>query len=70
MVYLDLTPEGQGRVVAFVTGLPEWAGKRQESQFIQVASSFSEYIDKLYVDEEEIREELTAEPATQIIRPQ
>jgi cell wall assembly regulator SMI1 len=57
-VYLDLTPEGAGRIVAFVEGLPEWAGKRQKSQFVEVAASFSEYVDKLYVDEDEIRDEL------------
>jgi hypothetical protein len=34
VVYLDLSLEGNGRVVAFVTGLPEWTGLRTESGFI------------------------------------
>lgn len=50
IVYLDLSREGNGRVVAFVMGLPEWAGKRTESAFIEVASSFDEYVDKLRFD--------------------
>lgn len=40
VVYLDLTPEGNGRVVAFVEGLPECG-------LIELASSFDEYVDKL-----------------------
>ncbi len=44
-VFLDLTPEGKGRVVAFVHGLPPWAGPIQEDRFIELAPSFVEYID-------------------------
>jgi len=47
-VYLDLTEEGNGRVVAFVHGLPEWTGKPQEDRFIELAASFDEYLDLLY----------------------
>ena len=50
IVYLDLSSEGNGRVVAFVNGLPEWTGLRTESTFIEVASSFDEYVDKLQID--------------------
>jgi hypothetical protein len=50
IVYLDLSSAGNGRVVAFVEGLPEWTGKRSESAFIELASSFDEYVDKLRVD--------------------
>ena len=51
-VFLDLTVEGQGRVMAFVEGLPAWTGLRQGSAFIEVAPSFDAYIDRLYLDEE------------------
>lgn len=54
IVYLDLSQEGSGRVVAFVEGLPEWAGKRTESAFIELASSFDEYVDKLKIDLDDI----------------
>jgi hypothetical protein len=37
-------------VVAFVEGLPSWASKRTESAFIELASSFDEYVDKLKLD--------------------
>ena len=47
-VFLDLTEEGDGRVVAFIQGLPEWTGKAQEDQFVELAPSFGEYVDLLY----------------------
>lgn len=50
MVYLDLTSEGNGRVVAFVKGLPEWTGLRTESAFIELAATFEEYVSKLRLD--------------------
>jgi len=50
IVYLDLTEEGNGRVVAFVQGLPEWTGLRTESAFIELAATFDEYIRKLRID--------------------
>jgi hypothetical protein len=50
IVYLDLSPEGRGRVVAFVEGLPEWTGLRTQSGFIELASSFDEYVNILRID--------------------
>jgi cell wall assembly regulator SMI1 len=50
MVYLDLSPTGKGRVVAFVQGLPEWTGLQTESQFLELAASFDEYVSKLRSD--------------------
>ena len=50
VVYLDLSAQGRGRVVAFVEGLPEWAGLRTESAFVELASSFDEYVSKLRID--------------------
>ena len=58
MVYLDLTPEGNGSVVAFVQGLPEWTGLRTESAFIELADSFDEYVTKLRIDLEAIIDHL------------
>lgn len=58
IVYLDLTPQGNGRVVAFVEGLPAWAGKRTESAFIEIASSFDDYVNKLRVDIETVIDHL------------
>lgn len=49
--YLDLTPEGSGRVVVFLQGLPEWTGRSQDSRFVQVAPSFNAFLDSLRVDE-------------------
>ncbi|MCE9547334.1 MAG: SMI1/KNR4 family protein [Planctomycetia bacterium] len=50
ILYLDLSQEGRGRVIAFVEGLPEWAGLRTESAFVELASSFDEFIGKLRMD--------------------
>lgn len=52
VVYLDLSPAGAGRVVAFVHGLPAWTGLTQDSMFVEVASSFDNYVSKLRVDRE------------------
>lgn len=57
-LFLDLTEEGQGRIVAFLEGLPEWAGSREESEFVEVASSFEDFLISLRLDEEEIMEDL------------
>lgn len=54
IVYLDLSGEGRGRVVAFVEGLPEWTGLRNESAFIELAPSFDEYVANLRVDRENV----------------
>jgi len=53
IVFLDMSASGNGRVVAFVEGLPEWTGSRTESAFVELASSFDEYIDKLRIDRDE-----------------
>lgn len=50
ILYLDLSPEGRGRVVAFVTGLPDWAGSRSESALVELAPSFDAYVDSLRID--------------------
>ncbi len=50
MVFLDLSPSGNGRVVAFVEGLPAWAGLPTESAFVELAKSFDEYVAKLKID--------------------
>lgn len=47
---LDLSPEGHGRVVAYVEKLPEWAGLSANSGCIELASSFDEYVDRLRID--------------------
>jgi hypothetical protein len=53
-VYLDLTPEGAGRVVAFIHGMPPWTGLREEDSFVELAPSFSDYVDLLFdLDDED-----------------
>jgi hypothetical protein len=52
LVFLDLSSNGGGSVVGFIQGLPGWAGRRTESAFVKIASSFDEYVENLYLDRE------------------
>ena len=62
VVYLDLSPKGNGRVVALVTGLPEWANSRTKSAFIELTSSFDEYVAKLRIDRDVVIDQVLDEP--------
>ncbi len=57
-LFLDLTAEGGGRVVAFVDALPEWAGARA-SGLVVAASSFEDYLSRVEVTHEEVIETVT-----------
>lgn len=52
-VYLDLTQEGAGRVIAWVYGMPAWTGLRLDDGWVEVASDFDDYVSRLHLDEEE-----------------
>lgn len=54
VVFLDLTPEGSGRVVAYVEGLPGWDGD-PHSAFVVLAGSFAAFLERLYRNLEEPR---------------
>lgn len=65
MVFLDLTPEGGGRVVSYVQELPDWTGRRAHG-FIELAPSFDAWLDSLYIDRDTVLDELehsVSEPA-------
>jgi hypothetical protein len=50
---LDLTNEGYDRVVVFLHGLPaSWTGKEQIEGFFEVAASFDDFIDSLFIEED------------------
>lgn len=57
VLYLDLR-EGC-RVVAFIHGLPEWTGSRQDDAWVVVAGSFEEYLDQLTISDETIESHIT-----------
>lgn len=57
MVFLDLTPEGGGRVLSYVQELPGWTGRRAHG-FIALAPSFDAWLDSLYIDRDTVLEEL------------
>ena len=50
MLFLDLSDEGQGRVLAYIRELPAWTGPRAPSGLMVLAPSFGAYLDSLYID--------------------
>ena len=60
-VFLDVSKDRHGVVVALVEGMPAWTGLRPESAFIKVASSFDEYVDKLHINRKNLLEVLAIE---------
>jgi hypothetical protein len=57
-LYMDLSRDGEGRVIAFVHGLPAWTGLRTESEYIELAASFDAYVDMLRIDRADAMEAL------------
>lgn len=53
-VFLDLTEGGGGQVVAFVMGHPAWTGWNTESEFVTLANSLTELLDRLSLDDETV----------------
>lgn len=49
MLYIDLSCEGGGRVLASVRALPEWTGLRAQGLHV-LAPSLDAYLDSLYID--------------------
>lgn len=56
VLFLDLR-DGY-KVVAFVQGLPEWTGLRQEDALVVIAESFDEYLNKLTISDEMVKEHI------------
>nr|AGC71470.1 hypothetical protein [uncultured bacterium A1Q1_fos_91] len=54
MLCLDLSTEGNGRVMAFVQGLPAWTGLREQSHYTELAESFDAYVGLLRIDREHV----------------
>lgn len=54
VAFLDLTPEGRGRVVAYVEGLPGWSGD-PASAWVDLAPDFAGFVAGLYRNLEEPR---------------
>lgn len=49
-LFLDLTDEGQGRVLADIHEMPAWTGPRAPAGLMVLAPSFDAYLDSLYID--------------------
>ncbi len=52
VVYLDLTPEGNGRVVASLYGYV-WTGGHQDDGYVVLAPSFAGYLEMLFKCEDD-----------------
>ena len=57
MLFLDL--RNSYRVVAFVHGLPAWTGLRQQDTLVNVAPTFHDYLDALYISDDMIVDAIT-----------
>ncbi|MBB4929670.1 hypothetical protein F4561_000490 [Lipingzhangella halophila] len=51
-LFLDLSPGGGGRILAFVFGLPAWTGTPRATGCGVLADGFHDYLDTLFIDEE------------------
>lgn len=58
MLFLDLSDEGQGRVLAHIRELPAWTGPRAPAGLMVLAPSFDAYIASLYLDKNEVIRDL------------
>ena len=55
-LYLDLRGETHGTVWAYVHGLPDWAGGDGQDRGGVVATSWDDYVEMLFIDEENAQE--------------
>lgn len=53
VLFLDLTREGGGRVVAFIEGLEGWSGQGFQSSLVTLGTSFEDFARQLYLNMEE-----------------
>jgi hypothetical protein len=68
VLYLDLTAEGGGRVVVYVEGMPAWTGLNGESNYVEVAASFDDFLSMLTIDLDELLELLEKPTCTEAHR--
>jgi hypothetical protein len=52
-LFVDLRPEGYGRVLGYRCGLPAWTGLPTDDWFGELAPDFDAYLDALVVDRDE-----------------
>lgn len=55
-LFLRLDPDHRGEVLAFVHGLPAWAGGTEQDTAGHVAADFDAYLDMLYIEEDYAQE--------------
>lgn len=58
ILYLDLTPEGGGRIATFLGARPAWTGSPRDASFAVVANSFDDFLANLRLDFDQIVDDL------------
>jgi SMI1 / KNR4 family (SUKH-1) len=58
ILYLDLTPEGGGRIATILGSRPAWTGRPRDASFAVVADSFGEFFSSLRLDLDDIADHL------------
>ena len=56
VLYLDLSEKGQGRVLAYIDGLPEDEMNPEDIPYVVVAPDLDDFLSKLYLDVDEQRD--------------
>jgi hypothetical protein len=51
-LFLELAGHSPGRVIAFIHGLPSWAGLTEQDTVAVVGDSFDTYLDSLFISED------------------
>jgi len=64
MLFLDLRDEEQGRVIGFIHGLPTWTGRRSDSNYVEVAKSFNEFVEKLQLNRDSVLDQIEHDVAS------
>ena len=57
-VFLDLTAEGKGSVIAFIQGIEGWENQPKENAYVFIADSFEDYLGMLKLEKEFCAEQL------------
>lgn len=58
ILFMDLSGDAGGRIVAFVHELPDWTGRGRSDAYVEVAPSFGEYVDQLQIETQYAQESI------------
>lgn len=57
-LFIDMTPDGQGSIIAFIQGIEGWENQPKENAYVFVADSFEDYLGMLQLEKDFCVEQL------------